>query len=146
MRTSSHPSRGSGGGSSSNAPDPDMASVLAGFCLTLGVGGWYVVILTAFYRTVHEKKKRSYSRSTGRSPSSRSIRLICSFLIRLHFKVVCLWAWWATKLICLTFYCQSIWLSFTAFCCWNPFCLDISLCCVRWVWRMMVLKWIKWEV
>jgi len=36
-----------------------MASVLAGFCLTLGVGGWYVVILTAFYRTVHEKKNEA---------------------------------------------------------------------------------------
>lgn len=58
MRTSSQPSRGSGGGSSSNAPGPDVLSILAGFCLTLGVGGWYVVILTAFRAQRHSLQKK----------------------------------------------------------------------------------------
>lgn len=63
IRTSSHPSRGSGGGSSSNAPGPDVLSILAGFCLTLGVGGWYVVILAAWLllrRTVSQRHRFNY--------------------------------------------------------------------------------------
>jgi len=105
MRTSSHPSRGSGGGSSSKAPGPDMVSVLAGFCLTLGVGGWYVVILTAFYQTVHEKP-RTFSLSSGSSRSRFSfltppLFLALQSVYSLGFRKFC----W----IYLIFYCQSIW-------------------------------------